>query len=231
MNSLPQLLKSIRYFFAAPILFNCTLINAADALPRINKISILAVGNSITVHAPSQSLDWLGNWGMAASALDKDYVSQLDLLLNTTGSSNPRRINLSNIERAMTNTEISLEGKNLSDQFDLLVIELGDNVKKDKESIANFSIAYESVIGVSKKKKRYIRCLSTWWNHQEINNIIEKTCVKHGGLYVYISDLSKQNQFLAKNERDFKNAGVGSHPGDRGMKAIAERIFITIQRK
>ena len=39
---------------------------------------VLFVGNSITLHGPRPQIGWTNNWGMAASARDKDYVHLLD---------------------------------------------------------------------------------------------------------------------------------------------------------
>ena len=42
---------------------------------KINKVLIL--GNSIVAHDPEPDIGWAGNWGMAASISDSDFVHVL----------------------------------------------------------------------------------------------------------------------------------------------------------
>ena len=37
-------------------------------------LKILFVGNSISRHAPKPEVGWTGDWGMAASEAEKDYL-------------------------------------------------------------------------------------------------------------------------------------------------------------
>ncbi|NLX95414.1 MAG: hypothetical protein GXY83_04490, partial [Rhodopirellula sp.] len=50
-----------------------------------------------------------------------------------------------------------------------------------------------------------------------------------GAIFVDISGLAKDEANYARSERRFPHAGVAAHPGDRGMKAIADAIVDAVR--
>ncbi|CAN7774234.1 hypothetical protein LJR034_007826 [Caballeronia sp. LjRoot34] len=206
-------------------------VNANTQPAESGNHGLLAIGNSITRHGPSSTLGWTGDWGMAASKLGADYVSQLADLLSTASSSGPwrvTRINASDIETKASAYSIQTLAALHPQDYEVIVIELGDNVPKGTED--TFSPVYSNVIKASKPRNGVLACIGTWWTSPAIDKIIEETCRNAGGIYVDISGLSSIPENVARNERQIDNPGVGMHPSDRGMIEIAHRIFDKISK-
>ena len=55
--------------------------NPATEEPRTS-YKVLCLGNSITRHEYSESVEWYSDWGMAASKPENDYCHVLESLLN-----------------------------------------------------------------------------------------------------------------------------------------------------
>ena len=96
---------------------------------RVGKI--LFLGNSITLHGPAQDIGWSGNWGMAASAAEKDYVHLLIARLKDAAGGQPQVMvkNVADFEREFATYDVAAGLRDAIDfQADVIVIAIGENV-------------------------------------------------------------------------------------------------------
>lgn len=93
---------------------------------------ILFRGNSITLHGTKADIGWTGNWGMAASAQDKDYVHRLSRrFAAAAGGAVPavRFGNIAEFEREHHTFAVTAQFKAHADFIaDTVVLAIGENV-------------------------------------------------------------------------------------------------------
>jgi alpha-galactosidase len=104
----------------------------------IKKDKIVFLGNSITLHGPSEAIGWTGNWGMAASSEEKDYVHLMVKALsnsvpgaNTADVQAPKYLvrNIADFERGFADYSVEENLKELLDfKPDLIILAIGENV-------------------------------------------------------------------------------------------------------
>ena len=95
-------------------------------------LKVLVIGNSITRHGPKAEIGWNYDWGMAASAPEKDYVHRLYTTLCEAGENTYFMI------RQGSNWEIGYDDPDILERFaaerdfaaDIVVYRLGENVKR-----------------------------------------------------------------------------------------------------
>ena len=63
------------------------------------------------------------------------------------------------------------------------------------------------------------------------DDIMRQETAAAAATWVDISALGKVEQNHGRAEREWKHAGIGAHPGDRGMEAIADAIWTAIQQR
>jgi hypothetical protein len=193
---------------------------------------LVVIGNSLTLHEPLASVGWTGNWGMAASGPSMDYSSKLASLISSGTSDRVEleRINLSRFERSYWLPEGKSENLKLTQALPratAIVVQLGDNVAESDAITYGFQKAYSTLLQDLRSqapKATSLICVGTWWPNSRREKEIQEACTEAKGIFVAISDLSKQPQNLAGSERNYSSKGVASHPGDRGMSLIAGRI-------
>ena len=232
------LLGSIGIAFAAALVLG-TLIatvraDAPETAPATKFQKVLFLGNSITLHGPAPKIGWVGNWGMAASAPEKDFVHIVTRSLAKSSGAEPETMvkNIATFERQHANYDLKT---NLKEAFefraDLVIVAIGENVPqlKSEESKAQFADSLGELLqGLKASSRPTIVVRSCFWANQAKDQILKQACQDVDGIFVDIGPLGKDESNYARSERDFAHKGVAAHPGDNGMQAIADAILNAI---
>ncbi len=208
---------------------------AASTSAQAKPQKILFVGNSITSHGPKADIDWHGNWGMAATSLDRDYVHVVTKALATKQGAKPEIMvkNVADFERKHVGYDIVGKYADAAAfKADLVILCIGENVAalKTPEAQAKYQEQVTALLKTLKSNpKAAIIVRSSFWPSEAKDSAMRKACEAVGGTFVDISALSKDERNYARSERPYKHAGVANHPGDRGMAAIAEEIVKAVK--
>ncbi len=193
---------------------------------------VLFVGNSITLHGPRPQIGWTNNWGMAASALDKDYVHLLQkkivavrpdaqcCLLQVAGS----------FERSFFKPGWSCEKYfRWAREFkpDIIVMFFGANVpgKYDKGTLdpkpaRSYGDALDAFRAYLDPDGKAVALISQgFYIRPKLDAEKEIVAKKRGDVFVNMEDI--------RSRADAH--GRYNHPGDLGMKLIADRFWQHIE--
>ena len=190
---------------------------------------ILFLGNSITRHGPSTKVDWTGNWGMAASAEEKDYVHQVLRAISEATGKQPEAmvVNIAAYEREFATYEV-IEKQKAAFTFkpDVVVLAIGENVpalKTDQAKMELKASLLKLLRALQRENKPAILVRSCFWADPAKDEVLRQACEEAGGIYVDISQLGKDQANYARSERTFKNSGVANHPATRACKPSPRR--------
>ena len=193
---------------------------------------ILFIGNSITRHGPKADIGWEHDWGMAASASEKDYVHQTVAILKERGLCVDFAFaNFSKWEVNYWDDAVLAEcDKLLQYQPDLIVIRIGENVwsraVRDKLQEMPLYPHYDKMVKAFAKGGAQIVVTDLFWPHEPIDEPICRVAAENGYPLVHLGDLGELDENKAIGL--FEHKGVAAHPGDLGMYRIAERIATKI---
>ena len=221
----------LRILFAVIGIISFSTTASAQAQPP----KILFVGNSITKHGPKADIDWHGNWGMAATSEEKDYVHVVTKALAVKHGATPTIMvkNVADFERAHVGYDIAGKFTDAAAfRADLIVLCIGENVAalKTPEAQAKYQEQVTALLKTLRSNpKAQIVVRSSFWANTAKDTAMRQACETVGGTFVDISALSKDEKNYARSERPYKHAGVANHPGDRGMVAIAEEIVKAVK--
>ena len=196
------------------------------------------IGNSITWHPITDY--WWGTWGMAASVREKDYAH---LILERAKKSNPQctldYFNFAEWETASTSSARSALLPNLdthlSVQPDCVIIRLSENIQS--AGLATLEADYKTLIQYIRAKVPNAKIFSGGSFFKTSDNrddLINAACAAENVSFSYQSqlDIAENRSVIGAQVygddgqwHTVNHTGVASHPGDKGMQAIAD-IFI-----
>ena len=192
---------------------------------------VMFCGNSLTRHGPNADIGWTNNWGMAASAPERDYVHLLVRALEARSSVRPEfTIQTIPLEQGYDNAEklSSAIGKAVEWQPDLVVLAYGENAHSVTNDVneALCRAAYLETTRALRDAGAEVVLRAPFWPSGRFRRILSGVAEETGAIYVDIGDLGNREEMTAKGL--FKHGGVAMHPGDAGMIAIADRILAAI---
>lgn len=206
-------------------------------LGNIKADRILFLGNSITLSPPGAAPGWNNNFGMAASTRDNDYVHLItNAIASYTG--NTPDIMVNNIaepfERGYTK-EIFNAKEILTEQLafkpDIVIVELGANVFSSLSSADDMELYKQKFIELLNVLKDngnpeiFVTGCIIGENMAAKDSAMKSAAESLGCTFVDTSDFIKDPQNLAHADGIYSDKGVLGHPGDKGMRYIAERIL------
>lgn len=198
--------------------------NHATAFP-VKKILIL--GNSITQHGPAPAIGWNGNWGMAASSRDKDFVHLLEArVLEKAPAASVMAGNIANtFERKFwaVDTVDFFRFKNY--KAGLIILKIGENVPDSLANSHKLGDHIESLIKYVSGNGNVKVCLvGSFWPKHYTNQLMKQISEQNNWEYVSLDGLYENRQEYTAIGT-YQDPGVAMHPNDAGMRAISEKIW------
>ncbi len=234
-------MKSISFHILLALLFIPLSLFAQENVPRPplpGSDRVLFLGNSITLHGPAPKIGWEGNWGMAASSVEKDYVHRTLIGLAMLKGKMPESkvANIADFERGYEAYDPASKLKDLADfKPDLIILAIGENVAalSTDEKKASFKKHLLDLLNFLKTTRGagqptiFVR--SNFWANPAKDAVLKDDASAVGAVYVDISALATNEKNYARSERSIAHEGVAKHPGDQGMQAIADALVRSIK--
>lgn len=207
------------------------VISSNNCVTKKNYKNIIHFGNSICQH-PIINDVWWGEWGMAATVKENDYVHKFLSMIKVKNPS----IKSDALNIASWETNYATFNKSTLDPYlagkDLVILRLGENVTY----YPDFQNQYKKLIQYiqSKAPKATIILGGQFWANETKENAMTNVATELGLPFVSLNHLDypiykqKVNNIVFGNDNlthIISNTGVANHPNDLGMLKIAESLF------
>ena len=204
------------------------------AIPNIPR-KTLFMGNSLLCGMDTNG-EHGGMFGMAATSPYKDYAYLVEQeILDHNVSATFTKLNDAAFEQCETFASaaqwLNDNSSNFTSDLDLIIIQIGDNVNNDTRKEL-FKTTFPRLIRTIKLTSDSARIIvvTGWFNHGALT---EEMAIKAGCEYISIADLDiPANQGVTGSTVTYYDGTTitlpsawASHPGDTGMRKIADRII------
>lgn len=81
------------------------------------------------------------------------------------------------------------------------------------------------------KRQPLVVVRSCFWADAAKHHVLSQACEEAGGNSVNAGPLGRDPANAARSEQCFAHAGVSGHPGDQGMKALADAIVQAVRQR
>lgn len=193
---------------------------------------IMFVGNSITRHGVRPEVGWFNDWGMAASSKENDYVHRIISFVQEKYPDAYFCIVQAAIwewdyKRAEYDSDFA-PAKLFNP--DIIICQISENVSMDAYEIEAFAENMNKFHTYLKGENKDCKIIqgSSFFSNVEKDKGIKLFTERYGATYVDMFDISRDETNLAKGL--FEHKGVQIHPGDKGMKMLADRYIEELKK-
>lgn len=199
----------------------------------------LCLGNSITLHGVASY--WWDLRGMAATEDNKDYYHQVcDYLTLSKGQITSYVMNYSAWETQYydRNQTFNIVDDVLSSSIDLVSIQLGENAS----NLDTYKRDYIDLINHIKEKcpNAQIIVIGDFWEVSNRDVLKKEACLETNVDYVSLEATFNDSSYRSSMGQEIYSSdgttshfvdheGVANHPGDKGMKYIADEVIKVIK--
>lgn len=212
--------------FVIVALTSCKKASKSGPILPSKAYKVLILGNSVTYAPANQDILWYGNWGMAASAEDKDYVHLLTARLKLANDLTTVTIkNIGEFEFNFDTYDIDANLKTFRDaKPDILIIRMGESVTRNSDAEL-FEKRYVDLLNYFKSTNPQIKILAAGsiFPFRDLPNTVMNKYSNFISLSYLQTDQSNFAYGLSSS------IAVQVHPSDKGMLAISDRIWTALK--
>lgn len=193
-------------------------------------IRVMFVGNSTTRHGVNEDIGWPNDWGMAASTKDKDYVHCL--IADITKKHADAAFCICQVANWEWRYGIGSQTHHLFQaardfEADIIITRFCVNCPRDNFDAQAFKREYMKLLEFLNSTGNAKFVLTTGFWHHPGNQPIAELAKEHDFPLVMLEDLCDDDAMKAIGL--FAHPGVAEHPGDLGMRTIADRVYEKLQ--